>query len=86
MFRPFDNLTLNAKLLRNVSKLGKVVLGKCGANSATLLPGACGSSRNVAYCLETRVECRICQMINGMSGLNENCDLFDDFEENGSCN
>ena len=53
-------LTLNAKLLKSVSKLARTVAGKCNAaDRATLLPGPCGAARNVGYCIETHVECRV---------------------------
>ena len=83
--RCFSDLTLNPKVLKAVSKLGGTIAGKCSGDLTTLLPGVCGGARNVAYCLQTRVECRICQMFNATNGLSEDCDSFDDFEVNGSC-
>jgi len=82
----FDNVTTNAKLLKSLSKLGKTVAGKCTGALATLLPGACGTARNVAYCIETHVECRACRMLTAFAGISRDCDVFDDGIDNNSCN
>lgn len=81
-----DALTLDAKRLKSASKLGKTIASKCAGNVAAALPGLCGSARNPAYCIATRVGCRVCQMVNGFAELGRDCDLFDDFTANGSCN
>jgi len=82
----FDSLAINAKRLKTTSKLGKAIADKCGASVATLLPGNCGAAINPAYCLATRVGCRTCQVVNATTDLGRDCDLFDDFIANGSCN
>jgi len=81
----FDGLSTEEKLLKAVGKLGRAVADKCGDDAATLLPGACGGARNVAYCLRTRVDCRLCRMFNSMKDLGRDCDVFDDGTANGSC-
>jgi hypothetical protein len=82
----FDNVTTNAKLLKSLSKLGKTIAGKCSGPLATLLPGACGTARNVAYCIETHVECRVCRMLTAFADVVRDCDVFDDGIDNNSCN
>ncbi len=45
----------------------------------TVDPGALG------LCLDARVECRVCLLLNTVDLLCMDCDLFDDGLLNGSC-
>ena len=83
----FDSLTADVagKIAKGVEKLGGVISSKCSGNLATLLPGSCGTSAEIARCLDTRVECRLCRMFNAMAGLSADCDKFDDGQANSSC-
>jgi hypothetical protein len=62
---------------------------KCDAKGVTAgaFPGGCTGLTDGALgaCLDVKVECRVCQIINDMDGLLVNCDLFDDGNANGSC-
>ncbi len=62
-------------------------IGKACTGIASAFPGNCNALTQpaLAVCLDTQVECRVCQAINEMDGLAVNCDLFDDGVANGSC-
>jgi hypothetical protein len=81
----FDDLTTHAKLLKSLTKLGKSIADKCTGDRAILLPGPCGTARNIAYCIESHVECRVCRMLTAAADLSRDCDVFDDGIDNGSC-
>jgi hypothetical protein len=38
-----------------------------------------------ARCMDERVKCRTCLMVNQADGLDQDCDQFDDGGSNGSC-
>jgi hypothetical protein len=66
--------------------------GKCGTDMAkkctstdndALFPGCAGEA--LAACLDQKVECEVCVVLNDLDGLARNCDEFDDGEVNGSC-
>jgi len=64
------------------STIGKACTGVVGA-----FPGDCTALAQPALgvCLDTQVECRVCQAINEMDGLFVNCDLFDNGTADASC-
>ncbi len=72
-----------------VNGLNTAIANKCdtpgvsGAFPGPHCNGLTGSA--LGACLDTQVECRVCQIINQMDGLFINCDLFDDQNANGSC-
>ncbi len=55
---------------------------KCPNN---VFPGCPGDTNALNACLDAVVECKFCQAINAIDGLNRNCDDFDDNVSNGSC-
>jgi cysteine-rich repeat protein len=87
----FDQLIADGagKIAKAVTSLEETVVKKCPSISlATAFPGACSGAADaaaLAACIDRRVECRICQIFNGVDGLARNCDLFDDGAANASC-
>lgn len=72
------------KVGKTVAKLGDDIAKRCNTN---LFAGACQAEAlgDLAACIEERVRCRVCRMINSMDGLSVECDDFDDDVANGSC-
>lgn len=78
---------------------GKIAKARTGLNAAIVkscdgpnvtagaFPGACTglTGGSLGTCLDTRVECRVCQAINEIDGLFVNCDLFDNGVADASC-
>lgn len=84
----FDDLVADpkGKLAKAEAKLAKLVGKKCeGINSASLLPGTCADAQDLGVCIADRSECAACRLLNGVDGLERDCDLFDDGSENDSC-
>jgi hypothetical protein len=77
------------KVQKTVVKLDDAILKKCDTPGVTAgaFPGDCtGSSGNtLGTCLDTHVECRVCQILNRNDNLFVDCDLFDDGNANTSC-
>jgi hypothetical protein len=67
--------SLNAAITKTCTPPGSAFPGNCTAFSGAAL----------ANCLDTQVECRVCQIIKAMDGLSVDCDLFDDGLLNTSC-
>ncbi len=69
------------KIAKTVTGLNTAITKSCDTPgvTATAFPGVCTGLNNGALgtCLDTHVECRVCQIINEMDGLFVNCDLFD---------
>lgn len=80
---------IGGPLLKKVISLGTTIVKKCDTPGVTAaaFPGVCNgkTAANLAVCLDTQVECRVCETINQMDGLFINCDIFDDGNANGSC-
>ncbi len=70
-------------------KLRAEIFDDCAAASATdTFPGNCAlaaDSSGLATCLASTVECRLCRMLAGIHGTEDDCDLFDDGAPNASC-
>jgi cysteine-rich repeat protein len=87
----FDQLIDDAagKIAKAVTALQESVEKKCAAVPvATAFPGSCsgaGDAATLAACIDRQVECRACQIFNGVDGLARNCDLVDDGTANASC-
>lgn len=66
-------------------------INKC-VTSGVLLQNAfpaCGepSSAGLSACLGERMRCRACDLLNGVDGIDKDCDVFDDGDDsNQSCN
>lgn len=73
------------KAAKSMGKLAGALLKSCSTNAAVALPGTCASVDDRSSCLETRLDCRLCRMLNATSGSARDCDVFDDGEGNGSC-
>ena len=75
------------KVAKAIGKLKDDIAKRCSPLSQPLFPGAClGLDGDVlGDCLDQRVECRVCRVINAVDGLAVDCDLFDDGASNGSC-
>ncbi len=55
-------------------------------NIASVFPGSCsGAGANLATCVNRRVDCRVCNILNTADNLDRDCDLFDDGTSNNSC-
>jgi V8-like Glu-specific endopeptidase len=72
------------RIEKQIGKLAANIGKKCTAN---VFPGRCsrGDLTTLHACIDHRVECRVCRMINAMDALAVDCDLFDDGFPNGSC-
>lgn len=84
----FDALNDDEKgtIAKAVAKITTTVNTQCaGLALAPLFPGQCSSALDFAACVDEQAECRVCRLFNGMDGLSENCDLFDDGLSNASC-
>jgi hypothetical protein len=68
------------KLAKRKQNLLDTIVEKCDmpSVSTTSFPGACTglSDTTLQTCLIDLVECRLCEMINGMDGLAVDCDAF----------
>jgi hypothetical protein len=77
-----------AKIADAGTQLGDTVTKFCGQTpNDEFAIGRCAglSNANRTICLEDRVFCRFCLMVNGADNLAINCDVFDDGVTNGSC-
>ncbi|MFQ5478309.1 MAG: lipocalin family protein [Candidatus Binatia bacterium] len=75
------------KIARATAKLSRTAARKC-SNPVAFLPGTCGGSPDAATfaaCVDAKVECRVCRMINAAEGTGKDCDTFDDGLANNSC-
>lgn len=87
----FDQLIDDAagKIAKVVTSLQETVEKKCATVPvATAFPGTCsgaGDAAALAACIDRTVECRTCQIFNGVDGLARDCDLVDDGTANASC-
>lgn len=76
------------RLAQRVAKLAKRAEKACSElEPLALFPGRCPGLAGVelAACLDARVSCRACLALNGVHGLDADCDAFDDGAPNGSC-
>ena len=79
------------KLAKKDADLEDTVVSACLDASLvtdTLFPGECvGHSGDPGFadCIDERIECRVCEMLNRGEGLGVDCDLFDDGAPNASC-
>jgi cysteine-rich repeat protein len=58
-----------------------------GVNVALAFPGcAAATPAGVAACFDSRIRCRVCNLLNSVDGLARDCDVFDDGNDaNQSC-
>ncbi len=83
----FDALRIDAKgtVAKGHVKLDATIRKACDAvDAAAAFPGSCAGS-SLTPCIDQRVACNVCRLFNGMDGLDEDCDVFDDATTNGSC-
>jgi hypothetical protein len=80
------------KIGKKVQKLLGDVSDKCAGVAASFptlfagLDSSCDAdAAALGACVETAVECRVCQTLNAADGMARNCDEFDDGAVNGSC-
>jgi hypothetical protein len=65
-------------------KCGTDMAKKCAStDNDALFPGCAGEA--LAACLDQKVECEVCRVLNALDGLARDCDEFDDGETNSSC-
>lgn len=86
---------LRQKLSKATAKTLKTLNSKCpGGDLSSIFPGAVGvcgaysqptTAVGISECLESRELCRVCRIVNGAHGFEEDCDIFDDAASNGSC-
>ncbi len=71
-----------AKILGEVSR-------RCDGPGVSVgsFPGRCSglTGATLADCIDAAVECRVCQMLNDFDALSIDCDLFDDGNDDDSC-
>ncbi len=68
----------------------KDLIKKCEAKGISVtqaFPGECdgGDPEAVAACMDSILDCEICEYWNSSDNTNRDCDLFDDSVANGSC-
>jgi hypothetical protein len=69
-----------------VAKLSADLTKKCaGVDLAAAFPGECSAATHFTTCVDQRVECRACRMMNAVDGLSRSCDVFDDGVLNATC-
>lgn len=76
------------KIAKSIGKLNADIVKACDTPGVTgAFPGDCTalSGGALGTCLDTQVECRVCQAINEMDGLFVNCDQFDNGALDASC-
>lgn len=76
-----------AKAIANVEKNITKACVEEGVTLVGVFPGECDNLTGTMLrdCLDTQVECRVCQMINDIDGLWVNCDQFDNGVADSSC-
>jgi cysteine-rich repeat protein len=66
------------------TKLDADITKKCGSQDPNaLFPGCAGEE--LRACLDQKIECEVCLLLDAIDGLNRGCDKFDDGVRNGSC-
>ncbi len=77
------------KITKAVAKLVRTIAKKCaGVDMADAFPGTCAGRALIgefAQCLDERVECRVCLMLNDLDAISADCDLFDNGVADASC-
>lgn len=64
------------------------IQSRCGAVDVALAFPGCAASTvgGVATCVDSRIRCRVCNLLNAVDGLARDCDVFDDGNDaNQSC-
>lgn len=65
---------------------GKIQRACHGADAAAAAPGRCAArSADRGTCVEERVICRTCRMLNAAGALDADCETLDDGQANASC-
>jgi hypothetical protein len=73
---------------RASARLRRTSTGRCARVDATaLFPGRCAGLTGdaLAACLDTRIACRACRLLDSAGALGADCDALDDGETNESC-
>jgi cysteine-rich repeat protein len=65
--------------------LSNTVSKKCAGLDTDDLFAGCAGEPNLATCIDQRIACEVCELLDAVDGLRRNCDLFDDGAVNGSC-
>ena len=80
------NTDAKGKVAKARAKIDAAGNGPCsGGVAAGALPGDCAAAPAAATCVDSRVRCALCRMIDGVDGLSRDCDDWDDSTINGSC-
>ncbi|HEV7731337.1 MAG TPA: hypothetical protein VGR62_04205 [Candidatus Binatia bacterium] len=73
---------------RAASRLRQLATGRCARVDATsLFPGRCSglTGAALATCLDGRIACRACRLVDSAGALGADCDRLDDGTANDSC-
>ncbi len=82
----FDTVAADTSVAKAITKLASTVTKKCaGVTLGTAFPGDCASAVDFPACVDERVECHACLMLDAMDALTRDCDVFDDGVANLSC-
>ena len=77
------------KIAKSLTNLNAAIVKSCQTPGVTAgaFPGTCTGldGSPLGTCLDTQVECRVCQAINEMDNLFVNCDQFDNGVLDASC-
>ena len=76
----------DSKVARAAQKIADAHAKRCGdVDVDAAFPGDCISAVDFSMCVDERVECRVCLMLNAMDNLAVDCDLFDNGAADLSC-
>ena len=68
-------------------KLGSQFIRRCEplANPIALFPGICSGAPDMLACMDQRIACRSCLLLRGIDGVDADCELLDNGDNDGSC-
>ncbi len=84
----FDDVILDEqeRVAKAIGKLSSTVSKKCGGVAlGGTFPGACIGAGEFVPCVDERINCRVCRMVNSVDAIAADCDLVDDGIANASC-
>jgi hypothetical protein len=89
---PFENclaaVTADAKVIKIAGKVVDQRVKQCGTVTLnTVFPGDCALVDPLQFdaCAEAATNCRACTTVAGIDGLSNDCDLYDNGLDDGSC-
>jgi cysteine-rich repeat protein len=65
--------------------LSNTVSKKCAGLNTDALFAGCAGEPNLVTCIDQKIACEVCEVLDAVDGLRRNCDSFDDGTVNDSC-